>query len=236
MHTPPPAPSQPRSRPAPLLPAVCVLMLGILGMAADGSDLETDSARLTRFQSMDTDGDGSLSLAEYLANRPGDKGPRGDRAEDRFHELDLNHDGHLSEAELLGRRDNDWAWWLGGLSLVTFVGSLVAVPLIVAKLPDDYFIRDHRPADWFKSPRIRIEWLILKNLLGLLLLTAGLAMLVLPGQGLLTIILGLMLMDFPGKASLLHRFALRPSVLRTINWMRRKAGRPPMLTMPSSRV
>jgi hypothetical protein len=108
--------------------------------------------------------------------------------------------------------------------------------MVVARLPEDYFVRAHRPSDWVKSPRVRMEWLILKNVLGIVLLSAGIAMLVFPGQGLLTIVLGLMLMDFPGKAWLLNRVARQPNVLKSINWMRRKSGRPPMLNLPSSRV
>jgi len=30
-------------------------------------------------------------------------------------------------------------WWLGGISLVTFVGTLIAVPIVVIRIPSDYF-------------------------------------------------------------------------------------------------
>lgn len=73
--------------------------------------------------------------------------------------------------------------------------------------------------------------LIAKNLVGLVLLIAGIAMLVLPGQGLLTIAVGLVLIDFPGKFRLERWLATRRPVWRSLNWLRKRAGRPE-LTRP----
>ncbi|MFO8032450.1 MAG: PGPGW domain-containing protein [Desulfohalobiaceae bacterium] len=70
---------------------------------------------------------------------------------------------------------------------------------------------------------------MLKNLLGIVLVLAGLAMLVLPGQGLLSIILGLALTNFPGKFKLQRRLVGYPSVLNSLNWLRRRFGRPSFL-------
>jgi hypothetical protein len=70
--------------------------------------------------------------------------------------------------------------------------------------------------------------LVGKNLLGAVLIVAGLLMLVVPGQGLLTIAVGLALTDFPGKFRLERWIVKRPSVWRTINWLRRRAGREPL--------
>jgi hypothetical protein len=72
-----------------------------------------------------------------------------------------------------------------------------------------------------------------KNLLGLVFVLAGVAMLVLPGQGILTILIGLMLMNFPGKRGLEQRLVQQPSVWRAINWIRSKAHQP-ALEMPTS--
>ncbi len=71
--------------------------------------------------------------------------------------------------------------------------------------------------------------IVLKNLLGVALVGAGIVMLVLPGQGILTILIGVMLMDFPGKYALEKRLVSRPTVMRSLNWMRAKANRPPFL-------
>ena len=57
---------------------------------------------------------------------------------------------------------------------------------------------------------------------------AGLAMLVLPGQGLLTILIGLMLLDFPGKRRLERRIVARPAILAMLNRMRARRGRDPL--------
>jgi hypothetical protein len=70
--------------------------------------------------------------------------------------------------------------------------------------------------------------IVAKNLLGILLALAGLVMLVVPGQGLLTLVAGLMLVDFPGKYRLERWLATRPPVWRSINWLRRRAGREPL--------
>jgi hypothetical protein len=69
---------------------------------------------------------------------------------------------------------------------------------------------------------------ILKNILGALFVLAGVAMLVLPGQGILTILIGLSLTDFPGKRDLELKLIKKPSVYKAINWMRRKYKKPPL--------
>src|SRR5687767_10609960 len=115
-------------------------------------------------------------------------------------------------------------WWLGALSVVTFVGTLVALPLVVARLPPDYFTHDHHPSRRRHAPSAgsHLLWRLGKNLLGILIVLAGVAMLLLPGQGILTILIGLMLLDFPGKRRLERHLVQQPSVWRAINWMRAK--------------
>jgi hypothetical protein len=73
-----------------------------------------------------------------------------------------------------------------------------------------------------------------KNVLGVIFLIAGLAMLALPGQGILTIVIGLALLDFPGKFALERWLVTRKAVLNSINWMRRKRGRPPLILETSA--
>jgi Putative transmembrane protein (PGPGW) len=151
----------------------------------------------------------------------------------------FNHTGSYTNAREVSmwtwiRGHETLLWWLGALSIVMFVGTLVVLPLIVARLPADYFTRDqrstggHTPA---KTPRLL--GLIGKNLLGIVLILAGVAMLVLPGQGMLMILIGLLLMDFPGKRALERHLVQQPSVFQAINWIRAKAHRP-ALQMPVS--
>ncbi len=70
--------------------------------------------------------------------------------------------------------------------------------------------------------------MVFKNAVGLLLVVAGLIMLVTPGQGILAIFVGLMLMDFPGRRSLITRTLGGPKIVRAINRIRARAGRPPI--------
>lgn len=114
-------------------------------------------------------------------------------------------------------------WCLGALSVVMCVGTLVAVPLVVARLPADYFTHAHPPAP---APGIHRLVRLGKNGLGIVIVLVGVAMLVLPGQGILTILIGLMLLDFPGKRRLERRLVQQPAVWRALNWMRAKAHQP----------
>jgi hypothetical protein len=120
--------------------------------------------------------------------------------------------------------------WLFGLSIAMFVGSLLAVPWLVVRISADYFVRPrgHAGGDPTRHPAARIAVVVAKNLCGIGLLLAGMAMLVLPGQGILTILVGLVLIDFPGKFELERGLVGRPAVFRAINWMRAKAHRPPL--------
>ena len=122
-------------------------------------------------------------------------------------------------------------WWLGAGSLVMFAGSLAAVPVLVARIPVDYFAADRRPRgrDIARHPALRALLIVLKNLLGLVLLPMGIAMLVLPGQGLLTILVALLLLDFPGKRKLEKKIVRTPTVHKTMDAIRRRAGQPPLL-------
>jgi hypothetical protein len=117
---------------------------------------------------------------------------------------------------------------LGGVSVLTFFGTLVVIPILVVRLPADYFTAEKRPppGPWARRPPVRRLARLLKNLAGIVFIVTGLAMLVLPGQGLLTILIGVTLIDFPGKRNLEKRLIAQPTVLRAVNWMRRRGNRP----------
>ena len=76
------------------------------------------------------------------------------------------------------------------------------------------------------SPFLWLASIIIKNLIGYTLIIGGILMLVLPGQGLFTILIGLMLSNYPGKFYIERRFIAIPSVLKTINWLRKKSNTP----------
>lgn len=120
--------------------------------------------------------------------------------------------------------------WLSVASLATFVVSGVALPWLMTMLPEDYFAETERAVrpPWPRHRALYWTWRLLKNLLGAVLLLAGLVMLFTPGQGILTILAGLWLTDLPGKRRWERHLVLRPKVLTSINWIRQKAGRPPL--------
>ncbi|QEG36771.1 Putative transmembrane protein (PGPGW) [Bythopirellula goksoeyrii] len=122
-------------------------------------------------------------------------------------------------------------WWLGGISLLVFFGSLILIPVVVARIPSDYFQHVQRPpTEWSaEHPVLRAILLVAKNAGGVLLVLLGLAMLVLPGQGLLCILLGITLLDFPGKFRLERRLISHPPVLHSINWLRRRRNKAPLV-------
>lgn len=109
------------------------------------------------------------------------------------------------------------------------MATLLAIPWVVSRLPADYF--DHtRRERWQSSSEAPLPALLLglaKNLLGVILVVLGVVMLFIPGQGLLTILIGLLLMNFPGKYRLERWLVHRPGVLRSLNWLRSRRGRPP---------
>lgn len=120
--------------------------------------------------------------------------------------------------------------WLGAFSVVSFIATLIAIPFIVARIPTDYFIRDQKkPFGDSGHTALNLFWLVLKNILGAILILAGLAMLVLPGQGVLTMLLGIMLMNFPGKRALERYLIRQPTIFKALNWMRARADRPDLI-------
>jgi hypothetical protein len=135
-----------------------------------------------------------------------------------------------------------WTWlnqnealllWLGAISVVSFFGTLALLPYLVVRIPADYFHERHPFLEDLGATHPILRWtlFVLKNVTGMIVLLCGIAMLVLPGQGLITIVIGLMLLNFPGKFAFERWLVSRRGVLRAINWMRLRAGHAP-LTLP----
>ena len=124
---------------------------------------------------------------------------------------------------------------LGLLSIGLLLVSLVVFPIVVANLPRDYFVRQERdPAHQTRRhPLLWFAVTVVKNIIGFALILAGIAMLVLPGQGILTILMGLALTNFPGKFTLERRLVSRPAVGRALNRLRALVGKD-ALDLPSS--
>lgn len=123
-----------------------------------------------------------------------------------------------------------YANWFIGVSVISFVVGLLLLPVMITQIPVDYFSHHarHRLIKDSQHPVIRALVLSMKNLLGAVLLLAGFIMLFIPGQGLLTLFAGLMVMNYPGKFRLESWLIRRPHVLPSINWLREKYKQPPL--------
>ncbi|QDT37368.1 hypothetical protein [Stratiformator vulcanicus] len=122
-------------------------------------------------------------------------------------------------------------WSVVITSAVLGIGTLVSVPWVIAALPADYFVREATsPWDHWRAGHHGLLLLrILKNLFGILVLCLAVVMLIGPGQGLVALVIGLTLVDFPGKRAAERRLVSIPRVLRTLNWLRSRRGADPLI-------
>ena len=121
-----------------------------------------------------------------------------------------------------------YIFWLGAISFAIFVFSLLSIKWLVSLIPSDYFINKKTSEFKSKYPVIWLVSMIIKNLIGYVLIIGGILMLVLPGQGLFTIFIGLMMSNYPGKYFIERKFIAIPSVLKTINWLRKRSNQEPL--------
>jgi hypothetical protein len=138
----------------------------------------------------------------------------------------------------------DWFWqfwqsvtWnqilLGvGLFLGSLILSFVAIAIVMVKIPANYF-SSHYQQDFLPNSPWLVRWgaVILKNLLGVFLIALGILLSLpgVPGQGLLTILLGLIMLDIPGKRPLEAKIIQRPAIRDAINNLRARFKKPPLI-------
>lgn len=132
-----------------------------------------------------------------------------------------------------------WASWslqqllIGALLfLVSLAVSFAAIAIVMVRVPPTYFSVHHRRE--FLPDRIwyvRYSAVIAKNVLGVFLVLLGIVLSLpgVPGQGILTILLGLIMLDIPGKRPLEAKIIQRPAVLAAVNKLRSRYGRPPLI-------
>lgn len=120
--------------------------------------------------------------------------------------------------------------WLLTFGLTFFI-SIGLIVLVLVKLPANYF-SSHYQADFLPNTTWYVRWgaLILKNILGVFLIALGIILSVpgVPGQGFLTILLGLIMLDIPGKRPIEAKIIGRPPVLAAANKIRHRYGKPPL--------
>jgi hypothetical protein len=126
-----------------------------------------------------------------------------------------------------------WSYLLAALTLfvVSLAASLLVLGILLVQLPATYFLDRHDRDLWIDHhPVIRWTGILLKNLAGYVLVVLGMLLSLpgIPGQGLLTILLGLILLDFPGKRRLERWILRRPGLLDRVNRLRHRFQRPPL--------
>lgn len=132
---------------------------------------------------------------------------------------------------------NLWNWLETGfltlvLFLVSFVGGLAAATWVLVRIPVTYFHEQHPQIPFWveRHPILRWIGLIFKNILGSALVLIGIVLSLpgIPGPGLLTILIGITLLDFPGKRWLERKIIGRPVIFRAVNRLRARYGKPPL--------
>lgn len=116
-------------------------------------------------------------------------------------------------------------------SLLMLVGSAAALPRVVARLPEDWFVRPPRTWEtvWRSGDAREIRRRLARNAIGGLFVVAGAAMLVLPGQGLLTLLLGVLLTDLPIRRRVVGWLCRRRRLARALQRLRQASRQPPFL-------
>ncbi|MFN2501959.1 MAG: hypothetical protein ABR530_08110 [Pyrinomonadaceae bacterium] len=119
-----------------------------------------------------------------------------------------------------------------GLFLGSLTLSFAAIAVVMVKIPANYF-SSHYTHDFLPNSPWLVRWgaVILKNMVGVLLILLGIVLSLpgIPGQGILTILLGLIMLDIPGKRPLEAQIIARPTVLAAINNLRARYGKPRLL-------
>ncbi len=132
-----------------------------------------------------------------------------------------------------------WAgltWSTIGLGVGLFLGSLTlsfaSIAIVLVKIPANYF-SSHYTQDFLPDSPWLVRWgaVIAKNIFGVFLVLLGIVLSLpgVPGQGVLTILLGLIMIDIPGKRPLEARIIKRPAVLEAANRLRARYGKPPLV-------
>ncbi|MEJ7848900.1 MAG: hypothetical protein WKF92_12525 [Pyrinomonadaceae bacterium] len=125
-----------------------------------------------------------------------------------------------------------WEWILLslGLLVVSFLASTALVAFVMVKIPENYF-SSHYQQDFLPNSSWFTRWgvVVVKNVVGIIIVLAGIVMLIGPGPGILTILIGSIMIDIPGKRPLEARLLKQPTVLSAANNLRARYGKPPLI-------
>ena len=119
----------------------------------------------------------------------------------------------------------------GALAVVVVLASTALALVVLVRLPATYFIQPRRGFMEGNHPLLRASAIFAKNLLGVVLVVAGIGLSLpgVPGPGIVTLLVGLALLDFPGKRALERRVIRQPRVLAALNALRKRFAAPPLI-------
>lgn len=128
----------------------------------------------------------------------------------------------MDVAQLLDGNGNAVAAVAGGA--VSIAVSVLVTGVVIVRLAPDHFACDHRP-----SKSMAVRWA--RNVGGALLVALGVVLSFpgVPGQGILTILLGIMCLDVAGKRRLELWLVRKPKVHEAMNRLRARYGKPPLV-------
>ena len=128
------------------------------------------------------------------------------------------------------REHDGLLWSLGGTSLAILIAGVVVIPALVVRIPPDYFMHEKRELPAWVNRRPFIKFLVVagKNILGGVLILASIAGFLLPGLGVVTLVIGLFLVDFPGKYRFMKWLIGRRFIHGPVNRLRKRRGGEPI--------
>ncbi len=124
-------------------------------------------------------------------------------------------------------------WWMAAGSVLVFLSSMILIPWLIVQLPEDFFQSEVRAIPLLTPghPVWRMLLTVIKNVAGVAFIIAGIIMLFIPGQGILTIIVGVMLTSFPGKQRMAYWLVSRKTIFRSLNALRKRWNKPPFTSV-----
>ena len=103
------------------------------------------------------------------------------------------------------------------LSALLFILSIVFIPYLILRLPSSYFVRE-----LFERPSQNLILNLLRYIVGFVLIIFGLIMLVTPGQGLISILLGITLIPSVRRNKFIIYLISLKGVQSSLNFIRVK--------------
>ena len=111
--------------------------------------------------------------------------------------------------------------------IILILVTTLAIPLLLIRLPEDYFTTRRKPH--VNRGPVALTLYLLRNTIATLLIIIGFIMMLLPGPGLLVLLVGIATSTYAGKYKLERAIVRQRPVFNMINWIRARYQRPPIL-------